>query len=97
MAFMGDGATNQGMFHEALNLASVWKLPVLFVIENNGYGEFTPQAPLDEHLAALGSRRRLRHARRDLDGNDVELVYRTALDLVQQGALPAAVRRCSSA
>lgn len=42
VAFFGDGATNQGQFHEALNLAAVWRLPVLFVVENNLYGEATP-------------------------------------------------------
>src|SRR5687768_183568 len=42
VAFFGDGATNIGAFHEALNLASVWKLPVLFVCENNFYMEYTP-------------------------------------------------------
>lgn len=42
VAFFGDGAANEGSFHESLNLASVLKLPVLFVIENNHYGEFTP-------------------------------------------------------
>lgn len=42
VGFMGDGATNQGMFHEALNLAAIWKLPVVYVIENNGWSEFTP-------------------------------------------------------
>ena len=42
VAFFGDGATNQGAFHEALNIASIWKLPALFVVENNGYGEATP-------------------------------------------------------
>ena len=41
-AFVGEGATREGDFHEALNLASVWKLPVLFVVENNGYGLSTP-------------------------------------------------------
>ena len=40
--FFGDGASNEGTFHESLNIASVWKLPVVFVCENNGYGEFTP-------------------------------------------------------
>jgi pyruvate dehydrogenase E1 component alpha subunit len=42
VAFFGDGATNHGHFHEALNLAAVWKVPAVFVIENNGYGEATP-------------------------------------------------------
>jgi pyruvate dehydrogenase E1 component alpha subunit len=42
VGFFGDGATNQGQFHEALNLAAVWKLPAVFVVENNGYGEATP-------------------------------------------------------
>jgi len=41
-SFCGDGATSEGDFHEALNLAAVWKLPVVFVIENNGYGLSTP-------------------------------------------------------
>jgi len=42
VAFFGDGASNQGQFHESLNLAAVWQLPVLYVCENNGFGEFTP-------------------------------------------------------
>ncbi|HVT76235.1 MAG TPA: thiamine pyrophosphate-dependent enzyme, partial [Acidimicrobiales bacterium] len=41
-AFTGDGATSEGDFHEALNLAAVWKLPVIFVVENNGWGMSTP-------------------------------------------------------
>jgi 2-oxoisovalerate dehydrogenase E1 component len=44
LAFTGDGATSQGDFHEALNVAAVWQLPVIFVIENNGYGLSTPSA-----------------------------------------------------
>ena len=44
VAFIGDGATSEGDFHEALNLAAVWKLPIIFVIENNGYGLSTPNS-----------------------------------------------------
>ncbi|MSO96183.1 MAG: thiamine pyrophosphate-dependent dehydrogenase E1 component subunit alpha [Thermoleophilia bacterium] len=42
VSFLGDGASNQGTFLESLNLAAVWKLPLIFVVENNGYGEATP-------------------------------------------------------
>ena len=44
LAFTGDGATSQGDFHESLNVAAVWNLPIIFVIENNGYGLSTPSA-----------------------------------------------------
>ena len=42
VCFFGDGTTNIGAFHEALNFAAVWKLPVIFVCENNLYMEYTP-------------------------------------------------------
>jgi pyruvate dehydrogenase E1 component alpha subunit len=44
VSFFGDGANNEGAFHEALNMASIWKLPVVFVCENNGYGMSTSTA-----------------------------------------------------
>jgi pyruvate dehydrogenase E1 component alpha subunit len=44
VGFLGDGASNQGTFLESLNLSAIWKLPVVFVVENNGYGEATGQA-----------------------------------------------------
>ncbi len=52
-SFCGDGATSEGDFHEALNLAAVWKLPVVFIIENNGYGLSTPTSEqyACEHLS----------------------------------------------
>ncbi|MDR3644668.1 MAG: thiamine pyrophosphate-dependent dehydrogenase E1 component subunit alpha, partial [Clostridia bacterium] len=43
VSFFGDGASNEGVFHEAINLAALWKLPVIFVCENNGYGISVPQ------------------------------------------------------
>src|SRR5262245_17291474 len=49
VCFFGDGASNQGTFHEGLNLAAIWKLPVVFVCENNGYAESTP---VSYHCAA---------------------------------------------
>ena len=45
VAFFGDGAPAQGAFHEAVNLAAVWQLPVIFFCENNGYAEFSPARP----------------------------------------------------
>jgi 2-oxoisovalerate dehydrogenase E1 component len=51
VAFFGDGAVAQGAFHEAVNLAAVWKLPVIFFCENNGYAEFSPAAT--QHAASL--------------------------------------------
>jgi 2-oxoisovalerate dehydrogenase E1 component len=84
VAFMGDGATNQGMFHEALNLASVWKLPVLFVVENNGYGEFTPQAG-STHISRLADRAQsYGMPGLTVDGNDVDAVHRATLELTKK-------------
>ncbi|MFA5885957.1 MAG: pyruvate dehydrogenase complex E1 component subunit beta [Acidimicrobiia bacterium] len=70
VAFFGDGAVAQGAFHEALNLAAVWKLPVVFFCENNGYAEFSPTST--QHGASL--KRRAKGYGVDfvkVDGNDV--------------------------
>src|SRR5271166_780307 len=80
VCFFGDGTTNIGAFHEALNFAAVWKLPVVFVCENNLYMEYTPisevtavEHPAADRAAAYGLERIV------IDGNDADIVYRTAL------------------
>jgi acetoin:2,6-dichlorophenolindophenol oxidoreductase subunit alpha len=75
VAFFGDGATNIGAFHEALNLASVWRLPVLFICENNLYMEYTPIGSVtaaDHPAADRAAGYRL--PSEVIDGNDVVLV-----------------------
>jgi len=79
VCFFGDGTTNIGAFHEALNFASVWKLPVIFVCENNLYMEYTPIAdvtavpnPAADRASSYGLERIV------IDGNDADVVYRTA-------------------
>src|SRR5450830_1507762 len=79
VCFFGDGTTNIGAFHEALNFAAVWKLPVVFVCENNLYMEYTPigdvtavQHPAADRASAYGLERIV------IDGNDADEVYRTA-------------------
>ena len=75
VAFFGDGATNIGAFHEALNLASVWPLPVLFICENNLYMEYTPIGSVtaaDHPAADRAASYRL--PAEVIDGNDVVVV-----------------------
>jgi 2-oxoisovalerate dehydrogenase E1 component len=79
-AFTGDGATSEGDFHEALNLAAVWKLPVLFLVENNQYGLSTPthEQYACEHLADRGAGYGMPGVR--LDGNDILAVHRAIVE-----------------
>jgi pyruvate dehydrogenase E1 component alpha subunit len=82
VSFFGDGATNEGAFHESLNLASLWKLPVLYVCENNLYGEFTRQ---DRHQTVKDVA--VRAAAYEMpgviaDGNDVLDIHRVAAEAV---------------
>jgi pyruvate dehydrogenase E1 component alpha subunit len=77
VAFFGDGSTNTGTFHESLNLAQLWKVPAVFVLENNGWAESTPasqQLPLA--VEELGRRAEAYGMKQlDVDGQDVEAVY----------------------
>jgi TPP-dependent pyruvate/acetoin dehydrogenase alpha subunit len=82
-AFFGDGAANQGYFHECLNFAKVLELPVVFVCENNFYGEFTPMADVTAGggIAARGAAYGL--PARVVDGNDLWAVRAAALEAVE--------------
>jgi acetoin:2,6-dichlorophenolindophenol oxidoreductase subunit alpha len=95
VCFLGDGATNIGAFHEALNLAAVWQLPVVFICENNQYMEYTPigavtavPRPAADRAPAYGLPPVV------VDGNDVEAVYFCAHDAIsraREGGGPALI------
>lgn len=84
LAFTGEGGTSQGEFHEALNVAAVWKLPVIFVVENNGYGLSTPvnQQYACEQLADRAKGYGMKS--KVIDGNNILEVYKTVSDLAQK-------------
>lgn len=73
--FFGDGSTNIGAFHEAMNIAQVWKLPVLFICENNLYGEYTRINFTTPYEDLVKRARGYDMAAVQVDGNDVEKVY----------------------
>ncbi len=97
VCFFGDGTTNIGAFHEAVNFAAVWKLPVVFVCENNLYMEYTSikdvipaeiKHPAADRAVAYGLERIV------VDGNDADAVYRaalTAFDKARAGGGPSLI------
>jgi 2-oxoisovalerate dehydrogenase E1 component len=93
VAFFGDGAVAHGSFHEAVNLAAVWQLPVVFFCEDNGYAEFSPSSA--QHAASLAERAAgygIGHVA--VDGNDVAAtasVMQGVLDGVRAGGGPVLV------
>ena len=95
VAFFGDGATNIGAFHEALNLAAVWRLPVLFVCENNFYMEYTPIASVTAVPNPAADRARAYDLPAEvIDGNDVVAVYEAvahAVGRARSGAGPTVI------
>ena len=84
VCFFGDGATNIGAFHEALNLAAVWKLPAVFVCENNLYGEYSPIASTTPVQQLVDRAASYAMAAARVDGNDVVAVRRTAVEAVDR-------------
>jgi len=78
VVFFGDGATGAGVFHETVNLAALWKLPLLFVCENNGYAEFTSREEHSnvKHVSAFAAPYDI--AAQTVDGNDVRVVHAAA-------------------
>ncbi len=84
LAFTGEGGTSEGEFHEALNTAAVWQLPVIFVIENNGYGLSTPTQEQYRctHLADRGAGYGMRSYR--INGNNVLEVYQMISKLAKE-------------
>ena len=84
VCFFGDGASNTGSFHEAMNLASIWELPVVYVLENNQYAE---AMPVGEFVSANPISKRGQSYNIDgvtIDGNDVELVASTVKEAVEK-------------
>lgn len=91
LTYFGEGTTNQGVFHEALNLAAVWELPVIFFCENNIYAEMTPIAKevKVQEMAARAAGNGIPSVQ--VDGNDVLAVYettRTAVESARAGGGP---------
>lgn len=83
VAFFGDGAASQGVLSEALNLASLWRLPLIFVCENNGYAEFSPTAAVTAGSIARRAEP-FQVPAVVVDGNELESVWRTAAEAVQR-------------
>ena len=81
IAFTGDGATSQGDFHESLNVAAVWNLPVIFIIENNGYGLSTPSAEQFRCKQFIDKGIGYGMEAHQVDGNNILEVYQKVTEL----------------
>lgn len=82
VAFFGDGATGAGVFHETLNLASLWKLPILFVCENNGYAEFTSREEHSTVNHVSNFAKPYAIPTKTIDGNDLRVVHAEAAQAI---------------
>lgn len=84
VAFSGDGGTSQGDFHEALNVAAVWQLPVIFIVENNGYGLSTPTSQQFKCKSIVEKGIGYGMDAVKIDGNNVIEVYQTIKNIYQE-------------
>jgi len=94
LCFFGDGAANEGTFHESLNLAAVWKLPVIFQCENNGYGATTPAASVTAVVDIAERAQAYAMPGAIVDGQDVLEVYTQvgrAVERARSGAGPTLI------
>lgn len=94
VSFFGDGAANQGTFHESLNMAAIWKLPVIYVCENNGWGMSTPVEAVSAgpSIAQRGAGYGILYVA--VDGNDLEAMLdqvRAAISMVKSGETPVLI------
>ena len=83
VAFFGDGAANQGVLCEALNVATLWKLPVVFVCENNGFSEFSPSSTVTAG-AIVDRAKPYGAAHESVDGNDLIAVWQCAAGAIER-------------
>lgn len=94
VVFFGDGAANEGAFHESLNIAALWKLPIVYVCENNGYAQFTAAAIEHSQPAIHRHGEPYNIEGLSIDGNQVEAVYQAvskAIDKARQGGGPTLI------
>jgi pyruvate dehydrogenase E1 component alpha subunit len=92
ICFFGDGALNQGLVHECMNMAAIWSLPVVFVCENNGYGEYTAIEDVTAGADMLARGRVFDIPSRMVDGMDLIAVHAAAteaVDRARKGAGPS--------
>lgn len=94
ISFFGDGAANQGIFHESLNMAAIYKLPIVFLCENNGWGMSTPVKAVTSGVSIAHRGEAYGLLYKTIDGNDVEVVLdnvRAALTMVLHGESPTLI------
>ena len=95
LTFFGDGATNIGAFHEAMNLAAIWRLPVVFLCENNLYGEYSPIATTTPLTRLADRAAGYAMASASIDGNDVVAVHEATSVAVDRARGTARDPHCS--